>query len=67
MVALPLRIDGEGGGFFLVKRAIRLPRRPGALEREVAADDIDDVIGGGDLLEGFLRDHFARSGQGTPT
>ena len=41
-------IDSEGRGFLLVEGAQGLEGGPRALEREVAADDIDDVIGGGD-------------------
>jgi hypothetical protein len=52
---LKARIDAEGGGAFLMKRAERLEESPGAAQGEIAADDIDDVIGGNDLIEGFRR------------
>src|SRR5581483_9157845 len=50
---LPLRIHMKRRRFFLMKWTERLETRSRALERKIRADDLDDVIGGGDLLDGF--------------
>lgn len=56
VVGLLLRTHVERGGFLAVERAERAPAGAGAFEREVAADDLDDVIGRGDALDAFLGD-----------
>ena len=56
VIGLALRVDVKGGRFFAMKRAQRPPARPGALKRKIGADDLDDIIGFGDALDGFLRD-----------
>ena len=56
MIGLTLRIDMKGGRFFPMERAQRPPARSGALERKIGADDLDDIIGFGDTLDGFLGD-----------
>ena len=69
VVGLLLRADMERRGFLAVKRTERAPTRAGALQREVAADDFNDVAGGGDALDAFLGDagHGPEfSGRGNP-
>ena len=56
VIGLFLRADVEGRGFLAVERAEGAPTRAGAFEREVAADDFDDVAGGGDALDAFFGD-----------
>ena len=56
VVGLLLRADVEGWGFLAVEGAEGAPTRAGAFEREVAADDFDNVAGGGDALDTFLGD-----------
>ena len=56
MIGLALRVDMEGWRFFAMERAQGPPARSGALERKIGADDLDDIIGFGDTLDGFLRD-----------
>src|ERR1700722_18027345 len=51
MENLLLRIDVETRGLFLVKRAQRSEVRPGALQRDIGANDIHDVAGRTYLLE----------------
>jgi folate-binding Fe-S cluster repair protein YgfZ len=54
VVSLLLRADMERGGFLAVEGAERPPTGAGAFEREIAADDLDDVAGGCDALNAFL-------------
>ena len=53
MERLSLRADMERRGFLLVKWANRLEICPCAFERKVGADHFDDVVRGGDLLDGL--------------
>ena len=53
MERLSLRADMERRGFLLVKWANRLEICPSAFERKVGADHFDDVVRGGDLLDGL--------------
>jgi len=62
LVALSCRIDGEGGGLFVVERAERLEDGPGAFQREVPGDDLDDIAARQDLLDRFLRNAGHRPG-----
>ena len=50
------RRDVKAGSFLFVKRAEPDKVRPGSLELEVRADDIDDVACVADLLDRGLRD-----------
>src|SRR5205085_3015189 len=47
---LPPRIDIERRPFVVVKRAQALERRADGTQRNIAADDVDDVVGFLDLL-----------------
>ena len=51
MERLPLRADVERWRFLLMKWTERLEIRPGALEREIRSDHLDDIVRGGDLLD----------------
>ena len=53
MKRLPLRTDVERGRFLLVKRAERFEVRARAFEREIRPDHVDDIVRGGDLLDGL--------------
>ena len=53
---LQARIDGKRGRPLLMKWAQRLEHPARAPQREIASDDIDDVIRGDNLIEGFRRD-----------
>src|SRR5438128_2730082 len=53
---LPVRIDVEAGALLLMKRAKGHKIRARPFEREVAADDIDDVTGSANLFEGCRSD-----------
>ena len=53
MKGLPLRADMERRRFFLMKRAECPEIRPGAFEREIRTDHVDDVVGGRHLLDGL--------------
>jgi hypothetical protein len=55
---LPGGIDGKRRRFFAVKRAKRLENSARPLQREIAADDVDDIIGRGNLLDELFGDHF---------
>src|SRR5438477_9191884 len=57
MKCLPLRTDMKRRRLFLMKRTERLKVCPGPFEGEVGADYFDDVIGTGDLLDCFRRNH----------
>jgi hypothetical protein len=48
---LALRIDVEAGSFLFMKRAERGEVGAGAFEREVRANDINDITGRADLFE----------------
>lgn len=48
---LTLRADVKRRRFFLMKWTERFEIRAGALQREIRADDFDNVIGGCDLLD----------------
>jgi hypothetical protein len=63
MKNLQVRVDIETGRLFFVKRAQRKKICPGALERDVRADHIDDVAGGADLIESCLREEAGHSSQ----
>ena len=52
MKDLSMRIDVEARRFLFVKRAEGDEVCAGAFEREIRANDIDDVAGGADLFEG---------------
>jgi len=51
---LALRVNIETGGLLLVERAKGDEVRPRPFEREVGADDFDDIAGGPDLVENRL-------------
>ena len=59
---LPLRVDIKARRFFLVKRTERNPVRPGALQRNIRAHDVNDVAGGANLFEFVLRDQSGHPG-----
>ena len=54
VVGLLLGADVKGRGLLAVEGAGGAPTGPGALEGEVAADDFNDVAGGGDPFDAFL-------------
>lgn len=51
MERLPLRTDVERWRFLLMKWTERFEIRPGALERKIRADYLDNVVRGRDLLD----------------
>jgi len=50
---LPLRTDMERRRFLLMKWAERPEIRARAFNREIRPDHVDDVVRGGDLLDGL--------------
>ena len=48
------RLDHERGRFFLMKRTTGLEMPAGALEGNVLRDDLDDIVGGTDLLDDMI-------------
>ena len=55
--SLTLRADMKGGRFFLMKWTKCFEIRARAPQREVSANDFNDVIGPGNLLDCLRRDH----------
>jgi hypothetical protein len=51
---LAVRIDVETGTLFLMERAERGEIGPGAFQRQIRADDINDITGGADAFESGL-------------
>ncbi len=54
VIGLPLRVDVEGRAFLAMKWTERPPACARAFEREIRTDDLDDVVGFGDALDGFF-------------
>ena len=54
VINLSLGVDVERGRLFLMERAKRLVRGTAALELEVCADDLDDVVRASDVFENVL-------------
>ena len=54
-VALPGRIDSKRWAFFVVERTVGLEEGSGPLEGEIAADEIDNICRGKDLLDSLFR------------
>ena len=57
MKGLPLRADVKRRRFLLMKWAKRLEIRSRSLERKIGPDDLHDIVGCGDLLDGLGWDH----------
>ena len=53
MKCLPTRAHRERRCFLLMKRAESLEIRSRTLQREIRADDFDDIVPSGDLLDCF--------------
>jgi hypothetical protein len=54
---LALGTDMKGRRFFLMKWTERFEIRARALQREVSADDFNDIVGRRNLLDCLRRDH----------
>jgi hypothetical protein len=50
---LSVGVDVEGRRLLLVERAERSKARSGALKRKISPDHFNDIVGGGDLLNGL--------------
>ena len=63
MENLTVMIDVETGRLFFVERAETHEIRPGALQRHIRADDVNDVAGAADAFESCLgkNGHLYRS------
>ena len=57
MKRLSLRVDVKRRRFLLMKWTECLKIRPRALQWKIGADHFDDVVGGGNLLDCFWRNH----------
>ena len=62
MENLPVGIDVEAGGFFLVKRAEGDEVCPRLFQRQTCADDVHDVAGGADAFEDCGRNGAGHAG-----
>ena len=56
VISLALRIDVKRRRLLAMERTQCPPARTRALERKIGADDLDNIAGFGDSLDGFLGD-----------